>query len=140
MLILFLSLLLCTGCSPQRRLNRLLQRHPGLTFADTLKCTDTLEVPGVQVDTSVPMKQFPDTVSINKGRLEILVKKVHDTLFIRGKCKPDTVVIRRNIPVKRIQQVRQSANTELFSRIPWLVTGLIALIVLTITLILKFKQ
>ena len=38
---------------------------------------------------------------LEKGRLEVMLRKVHDTLFIRGKCKPDTVIIRRKIPVEK---------------------------------------
>jgi len=140
MLIILLSLALCAGCSPQRRLKHLLQSHPELSTVDTVKVNDTLKVPGVETDTSVPMKQFPDTVFLEKGRLEVLVRKVHDTLLIRGKCKPDTVVIRRTIPVKSIKVIMPSAKSELIGRIPWLAAGLIALVVLAVTVILKFKH
>lgn len=69
-------------------------------------------------DTSVLLSVIREPVIVEKGRLEVVVRKVRDTLYIRGKCKPDTVVIRRNIPINRIQLIKPSTTMEFVRKIP----------------------
>ncbi|GEM_PF-551447 len=135
MLIMLICLLISAGCSPSRRLARLLEKHPELKKADTVVVQDTVTVPGVVADTVVPVfgnrelgagnrewgagNREPgigngDSVLVEKGRLQVVVKKLHDTLFIRGKCKPDTVVIRRKIPVEKIVMAKPRTSWYLY--------------------------
>jgi len=120
MLLLLISLLLCTGCSPSKRLARLLHKHPELKAADTVTIRDTVTVPEVSADTSVPVNHFPDTVVLEKGKLEVHIRKLHDTMFIRGKCKADTIVVQKKIPVEKI--VLKETRSRWFL---WIITGLI---------------
>jgi hypothetical protein len=134
MLLMLVMVALCVGCSPSRRLKRLVAHHPELLRADTITFRDTVAVPGVVADTAVLLHVergswdvardtchvVRETVRLERGRLEVLVRRVHDTLFIRGKCKADTVVIRRKIPVTRIVVAEP--------RKPWVLWGVIGLL------------
>ena len=120
MLLLFISLVLCAGCSPSKRLARLLRQHPELKAADTVTVRDTIAVPEVSADTAVPVNHFPDTVAVEKGRLEVRIRKLHDTLFIRGKCKADTVIVQKKIPVEKI--VLAESHSRWFL---WIIIGLV---------------
>ena len=73
MLLLLISLLLCAACSPSKRLARLLERHPELKKPDTVVVQDTVAVPGENADTSVPVARIPDTLVVEKGRLQVLL-------------------------------------------------------------------
>ena len=131
-LILLLILCLTTGCSPTYRLNRLLALHPELKIPDTLIIRDSLIVPQVRVDTMFDIKTILDTVIIQKDRLQIKLSRIHDTLFVTGKCKGDTVYITRKIPVEKIKIVKADKIDNLISKLPWIVIGLIFLILLFI--------
>ena len=131
-LMLLLILCLITGCSPTYRLNRLLALHPELKIADTLIIRDSLIVPQVQVDTMLDFKTIRDTVIIQKDRLQIKLRKIHDTLFLTGKCKGDTVYINRKIPVEKIKIVKPDYLDNFISKLPWIVIGLTILILLFI--------
>jgi len=126
-LLLVLSIL--TGCSPSARLNRLLTRHPELTIPDTIVISDTMTIPQVEADTVIYLDSIHDTIILQKERLEITIKRIHDTLYIRGKCKADTVIIRRTIPVEMIKIVKPDKLDNLIASIPWLVSGLITFVV-----------
>ncbi len=126
--ILFLCLIV--SCSPSYRLNRLLALHPELKIPDTLFIRDSLIVPQVQVDTMFDFKTIRDTVIIQKDRLQIKLRRIHDTLFLTGKCKGDTVYINRKIPVEKIKIVKVDKIDNLISKLPWIVIGLICLILL----------
>ena len=139
MMILLLGVLLCVGCSPQRRLARLVERHPEVLRADTITVRDTVAVPGVMADTAVPWDVARDTwdvgrdsVFLERGRLEVVVRRVHDTLFIRGKCKADTVFIRRKMPVTKIV-VREPRKL-------WVLWGVIGLLVAMVFVMLFRKS
>lgn len=135
MLLILVMVTLCVGCSPSQRLKRLVEHHPELLKTDTIAFRDTVAVPEVSVDTMVPWNVARDTchlirdsVRLEKGRLEVVVRRVHDTLYIRGKCKADTVVIRRNIPVTRfvVKEVRR----------PWVLWGVITLLIMMVFVLL----
>lgn len=127
MLLLLVSLLLCAGCSPSKRLSRLLERHPELKAADTVTVRDTLVEPEVSADTTMPLAHIPDTIVVEKGRLEVLVRKLHDTLFVSGKCKADTIIVEKKIPVEKIIIAKSRSRWYL-----WCVLGLLAGMVVVI--------
>jgi len=125
-----LLLLLFTSCSPSYRLNRLIALHPELKTPDTLFIKDSVIIPQVRFDTLFDYKTIPDTVIIQKDRLQIKLRKIHDTLFITGKCKGDTVYITRKIPVEKIKIVKPDRLDNFISKLPWVVIGLICLVLL----------
>ena len=98
------------ACTPQRRFNRLIEKHPHLLTTDTVVIHDTVtvEVPRVVHDTIINEHFFTeitrDTLVLQKERLT--VKIFHDTIkknvYIKGECDTITVtkVIERKIPIK----------------------------------------
>jgi len=126
---LLLVLSIQTGCSPSARLNRLLTRHPELKIPDTIVINDTMTIPQVESDTIIYIDSIRDTVILQKDRLEITLNRIHDTLYIRGKCKADTIIIHRSIPVEKIKVVKPDKLDNLIAAIPWLISGLITIVV-----------
>jgi hypothetical protein len=105
-LALFLTI---TSCSPVKRFNRLIERHPELITSDTVTLVDTIRVivPEVKVDTVVSVQSLLDTVYLEQEQLKVKVWMKGDQVFIQGKC--DTVyvdkIIERKVPVKYYQKV-----------------------------------
>jgi len=126
---LLLVLSIQTGCSPSARLNRLLTRHPELKIPDTIVINDTMTIPQVESDTIIYIDSIRDTVILQKDRLEITLNRIHDTLYIRGKCKADTIIIHRSIPVEKIKVVKPDKLDNLIAAIPWLISGFITFVV-----------
>jgi hypothetical protein len=110
MKLIFSILLLFTilSCSPVKRFNRLIERHPELITSDTVTLVDTFRVvvPEVKVDTVVSVESLLDTVYLEQERLKVKVWMKGDQVFIQGKC--DTVyvnkIIERKVPVKYYQK------------------------------------
>ena len=101
---LVIMLLLLTACSPTKRFNRLIEKHPELITTDSITIHDTVRVvvPEVKVDTVVKVNDLLDTIYIEKEQLKVKVWMKGDDVFIEGKC--DTVyidkIIERRIPVR----------------------------------------
>ena len=136
---LTLLLLLLISCSPEKRLARLIEHHPQLKVADTLIIRDTIPIPLIQADTVLHIDSLYDTVVIEKERLQVSILRLHDTLYLQGKCKADTIFLEKKIPVEKIVIVKPDRVDGIISRIPWLVVGLISLILLVLFLIIRFK-
>ena len=136
--ILFLCLIV--SCSPSYRLNRLVALHPELKVPDTLFIRDSLIVPQIQVDTMLDINTIRDTVIIQKDRLQVKLSRIHDTLFLTGRCKGDTVYITRKIPVEKIKIVKADKIDNLISKLPWIVIGVICLMLLLVFIRLLPKQ
>jgi hypothetical protein len=102
-LIISTLLILCS-CTPQRRFERLITRHPELLTTQYIVVRDTIRitVPEVHVDTIVDKQTLVDTIYLEKEQLKVKVWMKGDKVYIQGKC--DTVyidkVITTKVPVK----------------------------------------
>ena len=136
---LLLLIFILASCSPQKRLSRLVNHHPELKIVDTLHIRDTIPIPRIQADTLLHIDSLFDTVTFKKDRLKVSVLRLHDTLYLQGACEADTIFVDRKIPVERIITMKPDRVDQLISRIPWLVVGLISIILLVLFLIIRFK-
>jgi len=127
--LLIISIALYSACSPSHRLTSLISNHPELTTTDTLLLKDTIAIPLAKADTTLDFNSLFKPVFLNQGRLEMEIQAVHDTLYVKGKCKPDTIYRTRSIPVEKIKLVKPNRTDAIIARIPWLVAGLIAITV-----------
>lgn len=96
---------LIISCTPQRRLERLLRKHPELTSIDSITIHDTIRVivPEVHLDTIVTLQQLYDTVYLEQEQLKVKVwMDRYNKVYIQGKC--DTVyidkIVTRKIPIR----------------------------------------
>lgn len=96
---------LIISCTPQRRLERLLRKHPELTSIDSITIHDTIRVtvPEVHLDTVVTLQQLYDTVYLEQEQLKVKVwMDRYHKVYIQGKC--DTVyidkIVTRKIPIR----------------------------------------
>ena len=71
------------------------------------------------------------------------ILRLHDTLYLQGKCKAETIFLEKKIPIERIINMRPNRVDKLISFIPWFVIGFIAFTFLTflvVKLIMRFKN
>lgn len=133
------ALILATACSPQARLTRLLTHHPELTLSDTLSFRDTIILAPVEADTVIALAELKDTVYLRNESLEISLLATASTLFVKGKCKTDTVYRTHRVNVEKIKVVKPDRLDAFISKIPWLVVGLIAMAALTCLVLYRKK-
>ena len=81
-------------------------------------------------DSFFDLRRMTDTVVIEKERLSVKLFRQHDTLYVEGECKADTIIREQIIPVEKIRLVKSDITGMLIGKFPWLVTGLILLVVL----------
>jgi hypothetical protein len=119
------------GCSPQRKMQRLVKKHPELMRVDTVRILDTVRIPSVRVDTMWSVREFHellhDTIVLTNERLRVEIWRHDSIIKMSGECA-DTIIIRElQIPVDRvIIEKRQGAPTWLL----WLVIGVAAALLL----------
>ena len=101
-ILIILTILLLASCSPQRRLHRLVTKHPELSRIDTIKIQDTVIVPGPKVDTVFHSSLLKDTITITKEKLKIRLIEINDTIYLDAEVEPDTVILIKEILVDRI--------------------------------------
>ena len=105
LIYILLLITLIISCTPQRRLERLLRKHPELTSVDSITIHDTIRVivPEVHLDTVVTLQQLYDTVYLEQEQLKVKVwMDRYNKVYIQGKC--DTVyidkIVTRKIPIR----------------------------------------
>ena len=103
---LILVIIIFVSCSPQRRLDRLVTKHPELTRIDTIKIQDSVFVPGTKVDTVFRASLLHDTVRITQEKLQIQLIERNDTIYLNAQVEPDTIIITKEIPVQKIIHVK----------------------------------
>ncbi len=125
-LVVIIILLAVIGCSPQKKLNRLIKKHPELLQADTILWADTLIRWGIRVDTAASI-HF-DTLIIEKEKLRIRLIRVRDSIFVKGEIKIDTFYYERKIPYQ-VAVVKELTFWEKYGIFIWILIFLLLLIV-----------
>lgn len=128
--ILFLTLI---GCSPQKRLNRLVKKHPELVQQDTITHRDTIITEHTKVDTvfkdSVFFRLLRDTIRIHYNNVRVTQYHTSDTIRIEAECLSDTIYYEKRIPIDVIRPVTETKIPNYM----WLIVGgLIILCILTV--------
>jgi hypothetical protein len=135
-------LFILVACSPQRRFNRLIKKHPYLLTSDTLIVKDTIRdtiritVPEVEVDTIVSVKELYDTIILEKDRIKVKVWRVKDKVYINGKC--DTIYIEK--PIERI--VYRKIPVKYYQKTPWykiLLNNIIGILLILLILYITYR-
>ena len=114
---IILLFLLLSSCSPQKRLHRLIIKHPELTITDTIHLQDTTITPETKIDTAFPYSKLKDTVLITKEKLKLQLIEINDTIYLKAHQQSDTIIITKNIPVEKIihqEQKEKLSNTLKF--------------------------
>lgn len=106
------GILLILGCSPQKRLHRLIKAHPELSVKDSVVLRDTLITKETILDTFVLEKWLTEPLLFEKDKLEIELVKIYDTIQIKGTCRKDTLVIEKSVPIDRIQYIKSETSHE----------------------------
>ena len=98
-----LFILLAVACTPQRRFNRLIEKHPELLTMDSIVLRDTLtiEIPAVEFDTIFANTISTDTVIVEKDGVKVKYYNNGKTVYLAGERAGETItkVIERKIPV-----------------------------------------
>jgi hypothetical protein len=114
--LFYISLIvLLFSCSPQKRLNRLIKKHPELVKIDTIVVRDTIRdtvnitTNLTRVDTIFSFNQVFDTITITKDNLTVRYyhDTVHDKVYISGEC--DTIWV--EVPFEKIVEYKVPCNT-----------------------------
>lgn len=134
-LLLFATLIL--SCSPQKRLNRLIEKHPELVTHDTITVQDTVVLPG---DTLVMWRETSftvyDTITFESEREVVRVVRVPtgspcDTAIFRARIlaavKPDTVFREIKVPCATVQPTKEIPVIPWWA---WAVIGALGLVVI----------
>jgi hypothetical protein len=89
-LAIALGLLLFVSCSPQKRLSRLVKKHPELVKTDTAYVWDSVLIEGTRIDTMYQSRL--DTLVIERNNLTIkhYYDRANDRHYLSGECR-DTV-------------------------------------------------
>ncbi len=100
---LLATFILCTRCTPQQKLDRLVKRHPELVQSDTATGYKEVLIPGFRIDTAVAtagkndyteIYQVLDTYSTKIDSLTMaLLKKQLGTYIINRQCLEAPVTI-----------------------------------------------
>lgn len=133
---------LILACTPQRRFNRLIKKHPYLLTSDTLVVKDTIRdtiritIPEVEVDTVVNAKDLYDTIVLEKERIKVKVWRVKDKIYINGKC--DTVYIEK--PIERV--VYRKIPVKIYEKTPWyktLLNNIIGILLILLVIYVTYR-
>lgn len=117
---IILIIFLCS-CSPQKRIDRIVRKHPELLTKDTIKIRDTLITKSVNTDTIFNINF--DTINIEKEKLKVQLIRINDTIQVFAECKEDTIYFEKIIEVDKIQ-VNEKNNYLI-----WLILLIIILLI-----------
>ena len=131
-LIILIAATILISCSPQKRLNNLIDKYPGLLS----QITDTNYYPVITqqtiIDTSI-ITNTQDTFIITKNNLTTQIIRSYDTILINSTVYPDTFYIREIIKYTQPDLSTKTKNNNQY----WLIALFLFLALLIIGFINK---
>ena len=96
-IISLICLVALTSCSASFHLKRAIQKDPTIIQPEIVQVVDTVIItPLERVETTFVALPI-DTITIEKERLRIKIRRIHDTLRVEGECRSDTITITETI-------------------------------------------
>jgi hypothetical protein len=139
--IYLIILLLLINCSPEKKLQRIIKKHPELleVYHDTIKLRDTIYIESYVHDTINQIKLHDTTIIVNNNRTfaRYYYDTLRETIFHEIKCKGDTVYYYKEIPFK-VEKV-------VFKELSWwdkykTIIYIILSVLIALFLLNKFKE
>lgn len=126
--VIIALLLLSASCSPQRKLERVIKKNPGLIQVISRDTTyiDTVKVPGLVLDT-IAVTSTVDTIVVKEGGLTTHIYRYYDTLRVHSVLEPQEII--REIEVKEvIKEIKVRHGLDWNKIIRW-----IALVIISVS-------
>ena len=96
-IISLICLIALTSCSASFHLKRAIQKDPTIIQPEIVQVVDTVIItPSERTETTFVALPI-DTITIEKERLRIKIRRIHDTLRVEGECRSDTITITETI-------------------------------------------
>ena len=106
------------SCSANWHLRKAIAKDPTIIKPQVITLIDTVIVtPAERVETSFVALPI-DTITIERERLKIKIRRIHDTLIVDGECKSDTIRITETIEGPPVIKYTPRPNWE-----RWLIYG-----------------
>lgn len=104
MLLIATIAIVLSSCSAERRLQRLLDKHPELIAKDTVVFRDTVITKEHSVDSIFSLKHIleHDTITVFKDKIKVRIVNHNDSVYVYAKSSADTVFIEKKIPVDKV--------------------------------------
>lgn len=121
-IISLICLVALTSCSASFHLRRAIEKDPTIIQPEIVQVVDTVIItPLERVETTFVALPI-DTITIEKERLRIKIRRIHDTLRVEGECRSDTITITETI---ELPPVIKYEDRPWWSK--WLMWGLASL-------------
>ena len=121
-IISVICLVALTSCSASFHLRRAIEKDPTIIQPEIVQVVDTVIItPLERVETTFVALPI-DTITIEKERLRIKIRRIHDTLRVEGECRSDTITITETI---ELPPVIKYEDRPWWSK--WLMWGLASL-------------
>ena len=134
---IILLVLIVFSCTPQKRLHRLINKHPGLMQLDTIVIRDTIVIEDYTHDTTTILQFHDSTTVVNNEK--VILKYFYDTLtreiHHEYTCLGDTIIQEKIVPYEKIV-IQELTWWQKYGNI--IIT--ITVILLLLTLFKKFSK
>jgi hypothetical protein len=96
-IISLICIVALTSCSASFHLRRAIQKDPTIIQPEIVQVVDTVIITPLERTETTFVALPIDTITIEKERLRIKIRRIHDTLRVEGECRSDTIRITETI-------------------------------------------
>jgi hypothetical protein len=131
-LLTILMAVLVISCSPEKRIQKIVKKHPHLLQTDTITIHDTVIVQSYTYDTTTILVPHKTVEVINNEKVRLVYKydTITSQIWHEVECKGDTIVKIHEVPVETIKiQEKDRTEWKFWALLGCVVLGLIAFLV-----------
>lgn len=128
-----------TGCSPQKRLDRILKHHPELMVTNTVTFKDTIYIASHSIDTL--FSNTIDTMVVQDSTMKITYIKLKEKVYLKGEIKERIVPVVKTVEVKVPAKTITNTVEHWYHKwlIWWFIITLLGIIAYLLVFILRKK-
>lgn len=137
LLIALLCCLMGCGCNPQKRLNRIIKKHPYLAKDSTYIIHDTTVTKAFSFDTVYNFTHSADTIYLHKENVIVKAYHYHDSIYLGATVKADTIYKTITLPTKQFNVTVDERKKWLFFWVGIAITLFVLALLNTVFKIIK---
>lgn len=128
-LVFLLSSFVLCSCSPQKRLERLIEKYPELIFNDTISYIAPIAIPEVNAEFLINYTYKDSLITLySQDSVKLTYTKINDSIikvFIH--VPADTIYYPVTIPIEKIKIIKPDSWGMLIEKIPYVALSIVAL-------------
>lgn len=118
-------LLIIAGCTPQKRINRIIEHHPEILALDSVMIKKEIIIPGRTIPLEIPAARLfnlqpRDTIKLKKDSVNLIITRNQDSVFLKVVLPDQNSNLDTTIYYNKVKHITDNKPLKWVKILPWI--------------------